>query len=94
METRAIVVKNIEVLDAPPGGGGGPGGRQPGGPGPPGWLRRLLLRVLRVALVLVIAIPAMVLGGACVVVAIVAGILLWAIRRLSGARGPAAPPSG
>jgi hypothetical protein len=86
METRAIVVKNIEVLDAPPGGGGRPGGG-PGGPGPLERLRRLAVRVLLVALVLAVAIPAVVVGGACVVVAIVAGILLWAIRRLTGGRG-------
>jgi hypothetical protein len=87
METRAIVVKNIEVLDAPPGGGGSPGGG-PGGPGPLERLRRLAVRVLLVALVLAVAIPAVVVGGACVVVAIVAGILLWAIRRLAGAARP------
>ena len=87
METRAIVVKNIEVLDAPPAGAGGPGGRPPEGPGPLGWLRRLLARALLVALVVAVAVPAVVLGGACVVAAIVGAILLWAIRLLTGRRG-------
>lgn len=90
METRAIVVKNIEVLDAPPGGTGGPGGgdgRGPDGPGPLARLRGILRRVLLVALVLAVAIPAVVLGGACVVAAIVGAILLWAVRRLTGGRG-------
>jgi hypothetical protein len=114
METRAIVVKNIEVLDAPPEGnpGGGPGGGGPGGGGPGGGdgpgghgsggsgprgrrksrprgpLQRFVITVLAVAFLVVVAVPAVVLGGACLIVAIVGAILLWAIRRLAGAARP------
>lgn len=89
METRTIVVKNIEI-----GGSGGPppGG---GGPGPLAGLARIVVRVLLVALALALVIPAIVLGGACVVAALVVGVLLWALRRLLGVRsGPVVRVTG
>lgn len=78
METRTIVVKDVEVIDRgppPEGGHGGP-------PGPLQALGRLLLRVAAAALVLALVIPAVVLGGACVVVAIVVALVTWAVRRI------------
>ena len=87
METRTIVVKNIEI-------GGGPGSPAGGGAGGPGgnplaWLLRLAFRVVVVVLALAIAIPVIVLGAGCLVVAVVIGLLLWGIRRIFGVRvGP------
>lgn len=86
METRTIVVKNIEVGGSSGGAGGGAPG---GGPGPLAGLARVVVRVLLVVLALALVIPAIVLGGACVVAALVIGVLLWALRRLFGVRaGP------
>jgi hypothetical protein len=87
MEDRAIVVKNIEVIDAVPGGGRGRSGGAPGGPDPLRTLGRVVRRVLLVAVALALAVPAVVIGGACVVTALVAALLLWGIRRLLGAGG-------
>ena len=92
METRTIVVKNIEIGGGPPdGGAGGPAGGGTGGPGgnPLAWLLRLAFRVVLVVLALAIAIPVIVLGAGCLVVAVVIGLLLWGIRRIFGVRvGP------
>ena len=87
METRTIVVKNIEIGGSPSGpAGGGTGG--PGG-NPLAWLLRLAFRVVLVVLALAIAIPVIVLGAGCLVVAVVIGLLLWGIRRIFGVRvGP------
>lgn len=92
METRTIVVKNIEIGGGPPAGGAGsPAGGGTGGPGgnPLAWLLRLAFRVVLVVLALAIAIPVIVLGAGCMVVAVVIGLLLWGIRRIFGVRvGP------
>lgn len=91
METRTIVVKNIEVGGSPGGAGGAPGG----GRDPLAGLARIVVRVLLVVLALALVIPAIVLGGACVVAALVIGVLLWALRRLLGVRaGPAIRVTG
>jgi hypothetical protein len=89
METRTIVVKNIEIGGGPPAGGaGGPAGGGTGG-NPLAWLLRLAFRVVLVVLALAIAIPVIVLGAGCLVVAVVIGLLLWGIRRIFGVRvGP------
>ena len=80
MEGREIVVKRIEIGGDPaPGAPGGPGagsGRSP--------LVRALLRIVGILLVVGIAVPAVVLGGACIVAAVVVALVAWAIRRIVG----------
>lgn len=85
MERREIVVKDIEIGPGrtAPAGGGASGG------GPPAGLGRTVRRVFLVLLALALAIPAIVLGGACVIVALVLGLLAWALRRILGVRGGA-----
>jgi nitrate reductase gamma subunit len=48
-------------------------------------VQRFVIRLLAVAFLVVVAVPAVVLGGACLIAAIVGAILLWAIRRLANA---------
>jgi hypothetical protein len=89
METRTIVVKNIEIgpgSGAGPGGGTGGGGGGGGGNPMPG-LVRLLFRVVLVVLALAIVIPLVVLGVGCFLIAAVVGLLLWGMRRIFGVRG-------
>ncbi len=91
METRAIVVKNIEIGGSPAGTPGAGGG----GPGPFAAVARVVVRILLVVLALALVIPAIVLGGACVVAVLVVGVLLWAARRLLGVRaGPTVRVTG
>jgi hypothetical protein len=78
METRTIVVKNIEIG---PGSGAGTGGGTGGGGG-----GRNPLAVL-VVLALAIVIPLVVLGVGCFLIAAVVGLLLWGMRRIFGVRG-------
>ena len=87
METRTIVVKNIEIG---PGSGAGTGGGTGGGGGggnPMAGLRRLLFRIVLVVLALAIVIPLVVLGVGCFLIAAVVGLLLWGMRRIFGVRG-------
>jgi hypothetical protein len=85
METRTIVVKNIEIG---PGSGGGTGGGTGGGGGNPlAGLVRLVFRVVLVVLALAIVIPLVVLGVGCFLIAAVVGLLLWGMRRIFGVRG-------
>ena len=86
METRTIVVKNIEIG---PGSGAGPGGGTGGGGGgnPMAGLVRLLFRIVLVVLALAIVIPLVVLGVGCFLIAAVVGLLLWGMRRIFGVRG-------
>ena len=87
METRTIVVKNIEIG---PGSGAGPGGGTGGGGGggnPMAGLIRLLFRIVLVVLALAIVIPLVVLGVGCFLIAAVVGLLLWGMRRIFGVRG-------
>lgn len=98
MESREIVVKDIEIGPGPGGGASAP----PRGGSPFAGLGRTVRRVFLVLLALALAIPAIVLGGACVIVALVLGLLVWALRRILGVRGGATvriggvgvPPSG
>ena len=98
MESREIVVKDIEIGPGPGGGASAP----PRSGRPFAGLGRTVRRVFLVLLALALAIPAIVLGGACVIVALVLGLLAWALRRILGVRGGAtvrvvgagAPPSG
>jgi hypothetical protein len=86
METRRIVVKNIEVGGSPEGGPAGGGSPEDD---PLAGLVRIVVRVLVVLLALAIAIPVIVLGAGCLVVAIVIGLVLWGVRRILGVRaGP------
>ena len=78
METRAIVVKDIEVIDRGPAPGGG--GRPPG---PGSGLVRFLVRVAAVLLALALLVPAVVLGAACAAALLVAALVGWAIRRIA-----------
>ena len=85
METRTIVVKNIEIG---PGSGAGTGGGTGGGGGNPmASLVRLLFRIVLVVLALAIVIPLVVLGVGCFLIAAVVGLLLWGMRRIFGVRG-------
>ena len=86
METRTIVVKNIEIG---PGSGAGTGGGTGGGGGgnPMASLVRLLFRIVLVVLALAIVIPLVVLGVGCFLIAAVVGLLLWGMRRIFGVRG-------
>ena len=86
METRTIVVKNIEIG---PGSGTGTGGGTGGGGGsnPMAGLVRLLFRIVLVVLALAIVIPLVVLGVGCFLIAAVVGLLLWGMRRIFGVRG-------
>ena len=86
METRTIVVKNIEIG---PGSSAGPGGGTGGGGGgnPMAGLVRLLFRIVLVVLALAIVIPLVVLGVGCFLIAAVVGLLLWGMRRIFGVRG-------
>ena len=87
METRTIVVKNIEIG---PGSGAGTGGGTGGGGGggnPMAGLVRLLFRIVLVVLALAIVIPLVVLGVGCFLIAAVVGLLLWGMRRIFGVRG-------
>ena len=94
METRRIVVKNIEIGGGPAGGPAGGGVAAPGG-NPLAGLMRVVVRVLVVVLALAIAIPVIVLGAGCLVVAVVIGLVLWGVRRILGATpGPAATEPG
>jgi hypothetical protein len=87
MESRTIVVKNIEIG---PGSGAGTGGGTGGGGGgrnPLAGLVRLVFRVVLVVLALAIVIPLVVLGVGCFLIAAVVGLLLWGMRRIFGIRG-------
>ena len=86
METRTIVVKNIEIG---PGSGTGTGGGTGGGGGsnPMAGLVRLLFRIVLVVLALAIVIPLVILGVGCFLIAAVVGLLLWGMRRIFGVRG-------
>ena len=87
METRTIVVKNIEIG---PGSGAGTGGGTGGGGGggnPMAGLVRLLFRIVLVVLALAIVIPLVILGVGCFLIAAVVGLLLWGMRRIFGVRG-------
>jgi len=86
METRTIVVKNIEIG---PGSGAGTGGGTGGGGGrsPLAGLVRLVFRIVLVLLALAIVIPLLVLGVGCFLIAAVVGLLLWGMRRIFGVRG-------
>ena len=85
METRTIVVKNIEIG---PGSGAGTGGGTGGGGGNPmAGLVRLLFRIVLVVLALAIVIPLVILGVGCFLIAAVVGLLLWGMRRIFGVRG-------
>ena len=86
METRTIVVKNIEIG---PGSGTGTGGGTGGGGGgnPMAGLVRLVFRIVLVVLALAIVIPLVVLGVGCFLIAAVVGLLLWGMRRIFGVRG-------
>ena len=85
METRTIVVKNIEIG---PGSGTGTGGGTGGGGGNPiAGLVRLLFRIVLVVLALAIVIPLVILGVGCFLIAAVVGLLLWGMRRIFGVRG-------
>jgi hypothetical protein len=86
METRTIVVKNIEIG---PSSGAGTGGGTGGGGGrrPLAGLVRLVFRIVLVLLALAIVIPLLVLGVGCFLIAAVVGLLLWGMRRIFGVRG-------
>ena len=86
METRTIVVKNIEIG---PGSGTGTGGGTGGGGGgnPMAGLVRLVFRIVLVVLALAIVIPLVILGVGCFLIAAVVGLLLWGMRRIFGVRG-------
>ena len=87
METRTIVVKNIEIG---PGSGAGTGGGTGGGGGggnPMAGPVRLLFRIVLVVLALAIVIPLVILGVGCFLIAAVVGLLLWGMRRIFGVRG-------
>ena len=79
MESREIVVKRIEIGSGPqPAAGGAPGA------GPRSPLGRAMVRMLLVVLAVALLVPAVVLGGACIVTLIVFAILRVAIRRIAG----------
>ncbi len=84
METRTIVVKNIEIG---PASGGGAGGGTGGGGNPVAGLVRVLIRIALVVLALAIVIPIVVLGLGCFLIAAVVGLLIWGMRRIFGVRG-------
>lgn len=79
MESREIVVKRIEVDTGavPPAGGAQ-------GRGPRSAAGQLLIRILAAVLFVALAVPAIVLGGACIVTALVVAIVLWSVRRIAG----------
>ena len=76
METRAIVVKDIEVIDRGPHLGGGPPRRPGSGPA------RMVVRALAALAALAILVPAVVLGGACAVALVLVALAGWAVRRI------------
>lgn len=79
MESREIVLKRIEIGSRPQPSAGGASGA---GPGPT--LGRAIVRVLLVILAVALIVPAVVLGGACIVTLLVFAILRVAIRRIAG----------
>lgn len=87
METRTIVVKNIEIGPAAGVGTSGGGGSGGGGGNPLAWLVRLVVRVALVVVALAIVIPLVVLGLGCFLIAVVVGLLIWGMRRIFGVRG-------